>query len=67
MILCNQHCVNYQCNKRAKGHELAIRGNRTDDTVKVLKDLRSDNCGFKLDFLRDDNINEFVSNKIEDE
>ena len=29
-------------------------------------DLKTDVCGFKLDFLANDNINEFVSNKIED-
>ena len=66
MILCNvQNCINYRCKVKYSGSiKLAERSGRQAKAETA--DLRDENCGFKLDFLADDNINEFVKNKIED-
>ena len=68
MILCNvKDCINYSCKNRPSRYELENLCKWSGKDEISYSDLKTDFCGFKLDFLANDNINEFVSNKIEDE
>lgn len=67
MILCNvKNCINYRCKNRPSRYELENLRKWSGKDELSYSDLKSDSCGFKLDFLANDNINEFVNNKIGD-